>query len=224
MKNSNKFKSSHISLLFLLIFTLVQSCIPSEELIQTAIAQTKSAYTSTITLTPTSTQTPSNTPKPSSTPTLKPTYTPSPQYLWLNNWRYIENYCEFRVTKAYFATKVVPPNPNYGFYYFYQAKNSGTTLLDTVITLENLQNNSEDINSIVSLNVLYDNKYDYLGAPVVEINNGSDFSDGVFYPVEPLSEIVVHFIAQVPNEVEDSLKPVVIQIKISGKEFRFIMR
>ena len=67
-KQYRLYKDEMKKLYILFIFVLLAGCTPSENVIQTAIAQTQAAFTPTPSFTPTNT----------ATPTLTPTITPSP--------------------------------------------------------------------------------------------------------------------------------------------------
>lgn len=219
MKKINTFLTV-LSLIVLIILNV--SCVPSESMVQTAIAQTQSVYTPT----PVSTPTPTAIPTQEPMPTLKPTYTPS--YHTIDVWSgvtktsriyTVNNFCEFLVFDIRFSKKILPPNTS-GYYTYYEAK-SGSTFLDVIMIITNQDTMIKSAEDFASVTAIYDKKYNYFGSAILEDNKGG-FTLG-FYGIEPLSTGTVHYLIQVPEEVQFS-KSLEIVIKVSDQEYHYKYR
>lgn len=132
----------------------------------------------------------------------------------------IDNYCEFTIKDSKFGKKVVPPKPEQ-FYTYYEAKEQGTTYFDVVINVKSLLTEGQSSDKFLNVKVIYDEKYEYKTFSAIEDKGGSDFTFTNITPIEPLKSGMVHFIAEVPEEVEKAQKPLVVVINSNGKEFRY---
>lgn len=222
------------SLSFLLIScspssTAVQNAIEQtrvfESQIQTAIAKTQVGVNQEIDqkplpvveIAPTPTTKPSPTKKPS--PAIKPT--DKPKTIDYNQVIKINNFCEFQMTNAFFANKILPPNTS-GYYTYYESKSSDSTYLDVVFTIKNLDSLIKSAEDFISVKALYDNQFTY-GSFAVLVGPAGDFNMG-FYGIDPLMTGEVHHIITIPIEVENSSKPLVIILQVKDQEYHFVAR
>lgn len=128
----------------------------------------------------------------------------------------VPDVCGFKVTKTRFTDKVTPTNPT-GYYTYYQSKEAGNTYLEVVLEYKNLKGDSVEDDDIGDVEVVYDAKYHYSSFCVVEEPGGGDFNPLAY--LKPLMTYTVHFICQVPVEVRDSDKPVVVALTMGGNEY-----
>lgn len=135
----------------------------------------------------------------------------------------IDNYCEFTINSTKFGKKINPPKPN-GAYTYYEVKEPGTTYLDTVISIKSLLTEGESADKFLTVKVIYDSKYEYETFSTIEQYGGADFTYTNITSIEPLKKGVVHFIAEIPEEVEKDKKPVAIVINTNNKELRYTLR
>jgi hypothetical protein len=206
-----------ISLVIILV-VLTVSCTPSESMVQTAIAQTQVVST----FTPISTSTPTETPTPEPMPTIIPTNTASIKNITSFNSKItISNFCEFQLQDIKFGRRIFPPNTS-GYYSYYEVKSSDSTYLDIVSSVKNLDTIIKAAENFASISIIYDNKYNYDSFPVLVDGNG-DFTMA-FYGIEPLLSGVIHYLIEVPNQVETSSKSLVIVIKVSDQEYHYRYR
>jgi len=130
---------------------------------------------------------------------------------------------EFTLRKVYFAKKILPPTPD-GYYTYYEAKEIGTTYLDIVIVYKNLQTTGIEADRFGSVRVIYDEKYDYMSFSIIEDNGGSDFTYTSITDINPLQMGTIHYLAEVPDEVEVSGLPIHIIITVNGGEYKYRLR
>lgn len=135
----------------------------------------------------------------------------------------IPEQAEFTIQRAYFAKKIVPPNPD-RFYTYYEAQEPGTTYLDLVVIFKNLHTTSVDANEFGYVKLLYDNKYEYNAFPTIEESNGGDFGYASITPINPLQLGTIHYLIEVPIDVETSGASLRIQLNIFGNSYIFVMR
>lgn len=229
-----------MTLIFLL---LIVSCTPSASAVQraidqtqaikaqieTAIAQTQAGNASllqeeALILTPTvasysSTPDASFTPEANSTP--RPTNTPSFKRITTQDTITLQHCCRLFIDKVYFGNKILPPNTS-GYYSYYETKSNDSTYLDIVLNITNLESSNKSAEDFASVSAIYDNQYTYDSFPIL-VDRDGDFTMA-FYAIEPLLSEEVHFLIEVPNQVESSSKPLVIVIKVGDQEYHYQYR
>lgn len=132
----------------------------------------------------------------------------------------VEDFCEFTIDDTKFAKKIIPPNPS-DFYSYYEAKEPDTTYLDTIITIKSLLDSGKFPAEFASVKVVYNNKYEYTTFSIIEEGNGSDFTYTNITPIEPLKSGTLHFLAEVPDEVENGDDPVFVIVTINDQEYKY---
>lgn len=100
---------------------------------------------------------------------------------------------------------ISPDNPNDRFIY-----------VSTSIT--NISKKREDIEKLVSTKIIYDNKYEFEGFPVVENNNQTKLLSQNIY-LMPLEKKEVFFAATLPANLVNSNKPISLEIKSGHKKY-----
>lgn len=130
----------------------------------------------------------------------------------------IDDFSEFTITDTKFAKKIEPPNPA-SFHTYYEAKEEGTTYLDTVITFKSLLTSGKSADEFASVEVTFDDKYEYRTFSIIEESGGSNFTFTNITSIEPLKNGTIHYLAEVPDEVESGTEPLTITVTINGKEY-----
>ncbi|WP_125153097.1 hypothetical protein [Clostridium rectalis] len=135
----------------------------------------------------------------------------------------IKNYCEFTIIDTKFGKKINPPKPK-NIYTYYEAKEPGTIYFDTTIDVKSLLTEGRRANEFLSVKVIYNEKYEYRTFSAIEKDGGTNFNYTNITSIEPLKNGVIHFIAEVPNEVESDKKPLAVIISVNNREFKYVVR
>lgn len=132
----------------------------------------------------------------------------------------VDKYAEVTLLGAKFKKKVEPPNPD-SFYTYYEVKENDNIYLDTVIKVKSLLTIGKSADEFVSVDVLYDGQYEYGTFSTIEDRGGADFTYTNITRIEPLKSGVIHFLAEVPEEISKDGKPVLIKVNINDQEYTF---
>lgn len=135
----------------------------------------------------------------------------------------IDGIAEYTITKTSFAKKVIPSKPG-SFYTYYEAKEQGTTYLAITLKVKNLAGEGKQADSFAEMQVKYDNQYEYSTFSALEKNGGEDFTYSNIYDIEPLKNGTLVYLAEVPDEVKTSDKPLYADVKIEGETYRYTIR
>lgn len=134
----------------------------------------------------------------------------------------IDGIGEYTITRTSFGKKVSPSNPG-SFYTYYEAKEPGTTYLAVTLKVKNLGGQAMDADAVADMEIKYDNKYEYGTFSTLEENGGEDFTYTSISEIEPLKNATLVYLAEVPDEVESSGKPLYADIKIEGETYRYLI-
>lgn len=135
----------------------------------------------------------------------------------------IPDKCLFTYHESYFGKKINPPMPK-SIYKQYEAKDPGTTFLDTVIIYKNLQETGVMADDFGSVKIIYNGKYEYTSFSTIEVANGGDFGYSNITSIEPLTTGTVHYLAEVPEEVQKSNNSIEILINACGNDYAYKFR
>lgn len=174
----------------------------------------------------TQTATPNTVNQESKTATPEPKKaTPEPKFTAIQAGEKVQvaDYCEFTLESAKFSKKVIPSNPG-TFYTYYEAKEAGTTYLDTIISIKSLLTEAKAADDFASVKLKYNNKYEYKTFSTIENQGGKDFTYTNITSIEPLKSGKLHFLAEVPEEVQNGSEPLSITITINKKDYQFNVR
>lgn len=152
--------------------------------------------------------------------TEEPTPAPTPEYpssFDIGDVLVFPNQYEIRMVSQQTATKVVPPNPD-DYYTYYEVKEPDKIYVHTVFKVKNLSGDSVAADEVMDVKVMYDGKYEYSAFSTIEEKGGGDFTYTNITGIAPLTEGVLHFLAEVPLEVKDSGKPVEVIVSANGLE------
>ncbi|KYG90386.1 hypothetical protein A0U40_18295 [[Bacillus] sp. KCTC 13219] len=135
----------------------------------------------------------------------------------------IEDYAEITVNDNVFGKRIDPPNPG-SFYSYYEIKEEGEIYLDTIVTVKSLLTSSKSSDEFINVKVMYDDKYEYRTFSTLEDKGGADFTYTNITSIEPLKTGVLHYIASLPEEVENDGKPLKIIISAKNLDYELVIR
>lgn len=135
----------------------------------------------------------------------------------------IDDYCEFVITSTTFSKKIMPPRPD-SFYSYYEAKEPKTTYLDVVIDIKSLLTTGKIADEFATVKIVYNDKYEYSTFSTIEEDNGSDFTYTNITSIEPLKRGILHFLAEVPEEVESGDESVIAIVTIYNQNYKYTIR
>lgn len=113
-------------------------------------------------------------------------------------------------------TKVEPSNPA-SFYTYYEVKDPDRVYIHSVFKVKNLSGSSLSADEILTLTAKYDGQYEYTGFDAIEDIDGSDLGYTSISSIDPLSTRTLHYIIEVPKEVQDSGKSLEYILEADGK-------
>ncbi len=129
---------------------------------------------------------------------------------------------EFYVDFAEIKKSVLPPQP--GDWYSYYEAESGKVYVDLCVAYKNLAGNDVMADEVMSGKLQYAGKYDYTGFSIIEKESRTDFTYSNITSIAPLSTEYVHYLFEVPEEVESSGESVVISFTIDGNTYTYTVR
>ena len=126
---------------------------------------------------------------------------------------------EFNIDYVNITNDVKPINPD-DWYSHYEA-DSGNTYVDICFAYKNMSEKSVAADDVISAKLKYDGKYEYTGFSMIEEKDRSDFTYSSITSIKPLTTEYVHYLFEVPQEVADSGKSVVITFTIDGNTYTY---
>ena len=135
----------------------------------------------------------------------------------------VPDQCEFVLRNISFSKKVVPPNAK-DYYTYYEAKNSDLIYLDIVLDYKNLDSTDVMADETAIVKIIYDDKYEYSTFSIIEEDNGSNFTYTNITAVNPLKTETIHFLSDVPNEVESSKGSVKVLLRINNIDYIYSVK
>lgn len=152
------------------------------------------------------------------TPTTAPIATPPllPTTFAIGDTLIFPDKFEIKMTQMEFTSRVDPPHPD-SFYSYYEVKDSDKVYIHSVFEVKNLKANELMADDILSVSILYDDKYSYTGFSTFEEDGGGDFNYTSISSIAPLTVGIIHFITEVPVEVRDSGKNVSLSLNADNK-------
>lgn len=111
------------------------------------------------------------------TPTTAPIATPPllPTTFAIGDTLIFPDKFEIKMTQMEFTSRVDPPHPD-SFYSYYEVKDSDKVYIHSVFEVKNLKANELMADDILSVSILYDDKYSYTGFSTFEEDGGGDFT------------------------------------------------
>lgn len=134
----------------------------------------------------------------------------------------VADVCEFSVDDTSISARVEPPQPG-GYYTYYEA-DRGKVYVDICVAYKNLSNRSIGADDTMSATLLYAETYRYTGFSIIEKDSRSNFTYSNITDIAPLSTEYIHYLFEVPAEVETSGASVEARLSIGGQSYRLIVR
>lgn len=134
----------------------------------------------------------------------------------------IPDVCEFYVDYSDITSRVMPPQP--GDWYSYYGAEDGKVYVDFCVAYKNLETTSVDADSVISAKLMYADKYEYTGFSMIEEDSRSDFTYSNITSIAPLTTEYLHYLFEVPAEVETSGERVEIFFVIGGNTYSYSVR
>ncbi len=129
---------------------------------------------------------------------------------------------EFNVDYSDITAKVTPPHP--GSWYSYYEADAGKVYVDVCFAYKNTSDKSVDADEAISAKLRYADKYDYSGFSMIEKDSRSDFTYSNITNIAPLTTEYIHYLFEVPEEVQSSSESIVISFSISGNSYTYTVR
>lgn len=130
----------------------------------------------------------------------------------------VQDKCEFFLSDMTFSRKIAPPNAK-DFYTYYEIKDPELTYLDVVLSYRNLESTGIRADDIATVKIIYDNKYEYPTFSTIEEKGGSNFTYTNITNIDPLKTETIHFLCEVPQEVEGSTGSVKVILRINNTDY-----
>ncbi|WP_420540542.1 hypothetical protein ACN92M_26005 (plasmid) [Paenibacillus polymyxa] len=105
----------------------------------------------------------------------------------------------------------------------YESKKD-STLLALIIEAKNLSAEWMEADKFAKVSLKYDNKYHYDSFSAIELLRGETFANTNSTLVEPLDTGTLYYLAEIPNEVAKSDKPLKAEIKVKDKIYEYSIR
>ncbi len=134
----------------------------------------------------------------------------------------IDDICDFSIESINITNDVMPPQP--GNWYSHYEADAGKVYVDACFAYKNMTTGDVMADEVISGNLLYDGKYDYTGFPVIEKDSRSDLTYANITSIAPLSTEYLHYLFEVPEEVQSSSSPIELKMVIGYKDYRVVVR
>ena len=131
---------------------------------------------------------------------------------------------QLTLLETHFSNSVEPANKG-SLYAVNGAKEQNRVYLDAVFTFENLAADSVAATEVLEALVIYDNKYEYRPFILVE-QGGADANllDAGMVAITPKATEKIHWVFEMPQELEKSAKPLVLALTYNEKDYYYQIR
>lgn len=129
---------------------------------------------------------------------------------------------EFNVDYSNITNDVMPPNP--GNWYSHYEADAGKVYVDICFAYKNISGANVDADEVISAKMKYADKYEYTGFSMIEEDSRADFTYSNITSIAPLSTEYVHYLFEVPEEVQTSTESVVITFTVDGNTYTYTVR
>ena len=134
----------------------------------------------------------------------------------------LEEICEFSLDYVNITKDVLPPQPG-SWYSHYEAEN-GKVYVDVCLAYKNLATTDVNADEIVTGKLIYGEKYKYSGFSMIEEVSRSDFTYSNITSIAPLSTEYIHYLFEVPEEVQNSDHSVEAELVIGNESYRVTVK
>ena len=129
---------------------------------------------------------------------------------------------EFYVDYAAITDDVLPPQP--GDWYTHYEADDGKVYVDLCIGYKNWKEKNVGADEVLSATLTYDGKYEYTGFSMIEQSSRSDFTYSNITSIAPLTTEYLHYLFEVPAEVESGSGSIEISFVIGGNSYTCTVR
>jgi uncharacterized membrane protein len=134
----------------------------------------------------------------------------------------IPDACEFFVDYTNITDDVMPPSPS-SWYSHYEA-DDGKVYVDVCVAYKNLSTKDVGADEILNATLVYGGKYQYTGFSMIEESSRSDFTYSNITSISPLSLEYLHYLFEVPEEIETSDGALTALLNIEGVQYSIVVR
>lgn len=129
---------------------------------------------------------------------------------------------EFNIDYADIVNSVVPPQP--GDWYSYYEAEEGKVYVDICFAYKNTNSQNVEADSVISAELKYADKYEYTGFSIIEEGSRADFTYSNITSIAPLSTEYVHYLFEVPQEVQTSGESIEVTFTVDGNTYTYKVR
>jgi len=129
---------------------------------------------------------------------------------------------EFYLDYVQITNDVIPPSPS-SWYTHYEA-DEDRVYVDICISYKNLSTSEIEADDIMDGTVIYAGKYQYKGFSMIEEDNRGDFTYSNITNIAPLSTEYLHYLFELPKEIEKSNGSLYAIINIDNTQYKVIVR
>ncbi len=134
----------------------------------------------------------------------------------------VANKCEFFVDYSDITDDVMPPQP--GDWYSHYEADDGKVYVDFCVGFKNWKTKDVSADDVMSATLTYAGKYEYTGFSMIEEDNRGDFTYSNITSIAPLTTAYMHYLFEVPEEVESSSEAIDIEFVIGGNTYSYKVR
>ncbi len=134
----------------------------------------------------------------------------------------IKDVCEFFVEYGDITNDVIPPSP--ASYYSHYEADDGKVYVDVSFFYKSWKKKSIEAKNTISAKLKYAGKYEYDGFTTVEKEKRGDFTYSNLESFKPLIPNYIHYLFEVPSEIEESNDSVEVEFKIGGNSYLYKVR
>lgn len=134
----------------------------------------------------------------------------------------IADVCEFYVDYTDITDDVMPPQP--GDWYSHYESENGKVYVDICVSYKNLSTKDRGADEIINATLIYGGKYQYNGFSMIEEGNRGDFTYSNITSIAPLSQEYLHYLFEVPAEMETSDGALTILLNVEGNPYSVVVR
>lgn len=129
--------------------------------------------------------------------------------------------CEITLDYIDITSDVKPKSP--ASYYSHYEADDGKVYVDVCVAYKNTDTAAIEANDTMSGRLVYAGKYEYFGFSMIEENNRSDFTYADIVDIAPLSTEYMHYLFEVPEEVKNSGKEVLVYLTVADKDLKVLV-
>ena len=134
----------------------------------------------------------------------------------------VADQCEFFVDHSNITDDVLPPQP--GSWYSHYEADAGKVYVDFCVGYKNWKQKAIGADDAMSALLTYAGKYEYTGFSMIEKDSRGDFTYSNITGIAPLCTEYLHYLFEVPSEVESSSEKIEIEFTIAGNTYTYQVR